>query len=637
MAAENEIAAPGQEAATSQTTNLGKDTSSTESGNVPPIVEVWAARLVEDIEFAENVAHLAGTNIDDARKAAFVETVAELALDNAADLQRERERTAEAEALVSRLAHERANLQRDLNTMKMRAHGAPRTESDTERPEILVQPTKIAHVVDEAVRALRKLGGVYVRNRTLVEVVRDHGGRDHIKRPEGSPVIVEIAKARLRELLASAATWQTRTRDGDVRASQVPTWVVDTLLARAEWNLPVIEGISETPVLRMDGTILSTPGYDTATRLMYDPSGVEFPPVPEQPTIEDAQRAYAELVDVYRDFLFGAETADSDRAATVALILSQVGRGAIDGCCPLFTVQATTPGSGKGLLVDTTAIINTGREAPKMPPTESDDEERKRLLALAMEAPSLVTYDNVAGAFGCPALAMAITAGVVTDRYLGKSLKVTATMRPVWALTGQNVQYKCDLGRRVVPINLDPMMEHPEDRDGFTHPNLKAYVLDERPRLVVAALTILRAFSVAGRPAHGKSAKGSFEEWDALVRGAIIWCGGADPLGGVARLRAESDSDRDQLRELIGSWTQVFQDQPVTVAKLIESSNPALRSALDAFVDDGTGKNKVATTKSLGYALKKIKGRVVGGYQIVVVGETANKTKIWKVVAVATS
>ena len=45
-----------------------------------------------------------------------------------------------------------------------------------------------------------------------------------------------------------------------------------------------------------------------------------------------------------------------------------------------------------------------------------------------------------------------------------------------------NVQLKGDLGRRVVPIDLDPKIEHPEDRT-FKRSDLLGYLQENRPRL----------------------------------------------------------------------------------------------------------------------------------------------------------
>jgi len=502
------------------------------------------------------------------------------------------------------------------------------------RPVILITSDQRG-VTDEAEAALIASGGVYVRARSLVQVVRDRGGAEFLTRPDGTPVIEVLPRERLRELLGVAADWWTIGKDGN-RPVMVPPWVVETLLARGEWKLPPLEGVVDAPVLRPDGTILDVPGYDPTTRLIYDPCGTAFPAAPASPTQADAAAALEELLEPFCDFPFVAE---SDRAATAALILSIVGRGAYDGVAPIFASAAPAPGSGKGLLVDLCATIAMGRAASKMANTQDDDEVRKRLLSIALESPVLVAIDNVDGAFGTPALAMAITAGTVTDRLLGASRQVTATLRPVWTVTGNNISYRCDLGRRVVPIDLDPGVEHPEDRHEFRHPEVIAYVRENRPRLVIAALTILRAYIAAGRPPHGKPAKGSFESWDRLVRGAIIWSGGADPLAGVERIREQGDADLDNLRALLLAWHAVHGDTPVTIAAVVEDARHAvaddhkraLRTALGAYSKRPDNIDAV----EIGYALRRLKGRIVGGLKL----DAAKRTKggvPWRVVGTST-
>jgi hypothetical protein len=169
-----------------------------------------------------------------------------------------------------------------------------------------------------------------------------------------------------------------------------------------------------------------------------------------------------ELLEPFSEFPL---VADSDKAATAAAILSVIGRAAIPGNVPMFSSQAPTPGSGKGLLVELVSVIATGRKPPLMSPTTDDEEVRKRLMAIAIESPTMVVIDNVEHEIGSAPLAMALTAGVVTDRKFGDNTKmITASLRPVWVMTGNNVRLKGDLGRRVVPIDLDAKCEHPEDR-----------------------------------------------------------------------------------------------------------------------------------------------------------------------------
>lgn len=497
---------------------------------------------------------------------------------------------------------------------------------DDDRPQIVIAPDMTA-VVDAAERALSLLGTVYIRGRRLARVVRDLGRSDWMRRPEGTPAIVQIRPVALLELLSKAAIWITirRSRNGEPQPSRCmpPSWASQALIEREEWALlPQIEGVAESPVFRADGTILDTPGYDPATRLIYDPRGEKFPPVPEQPSHAEATQALADLLEPFEEFPF---TDDAARAATAALILSIVGRTAIPGQVPLFSAQAPTPGSGKGLLVAAASLIAIGRLAPMMAQTSDEEENRKRLLALAIESPQLIVVDNVEGTFGSPSLAMALTTGEVRDRKLGASETIAATLRSVWAITGNNVQFRSDFGRRVVPIDLDPQVERPEQRS-FRRPDLLAYVEQHRPRLVTAALTVLRAYVVAGHPPHGLTPVGSYESWDRLVRGAVVWACGVDPMGGVARVQAEADDDVERIRSLLYAWKAAFGGVQRTVSEAVKyaANDEQLAEAMSGFCKDSK-----LNPRAVGYALRKLQGRIVARMRFRRTGEDRNGNSIW--------
>ena len=115
------------------------------------------------------------------------------------------------------------------------------------------------------------------------------------------------------------------------------------------------------------------------------------------------------------------------------------------------------------------------------------------------------------------------------QEFMGGSGSQEASTTMAFAKLLRNLMRDKALGRRVVPIDLDSKMERPEDRKDFKHPDLLPWVTSQRARLVAAALTVLRAYHVAGRPSHGEPAMGSFEAWDAIVRGAVVWSYGTDP------------------------------------------------------------------------------------------------------------
>jgi len=172
--------------------------------------------------------------------------------------------------------------------------------TDDPRPEIVLSSDQPA-ISDAALRALAEKGGVYVRGRQLVHVVRDRGGPDWFKRPQGAPAIIPIEREHLCDLLGRAAVWlRVDSKTGQATRTSPPPWVAGRLLARGEWELPQLESVSDAPVLRADGSIHDVPGYDERTRVIYEPNGAEFPPIPESPMRADARRALAQLLEPVR-------------------------------------------------------------------------------------------------------------------------------------------------------------------------------------------------------------------------------------------------------------------------------------------------------------------------------------------------
>ena len=418
-----------------------------------------------------------------------------------------------------------------------------------------------------------------------------------------------------------------------------PRWVVEVLQGRTAWPFPLFEGLVCSPTLRPDGSILAQPGYDASTGLYLDCNGTTFPELPVSPTLDDARSALGRLAAVFEDFLFAAQKSDTKTkkayfSAVLAAVLTLVGRPAIAGNVPLFGVTATAAGSGKGLLVDVICTIATGRSAPKMGQTLDDNEELKRLLALALEGASVCCIDNVTHPLGNQYLDMAVTAQAITGRILGQTQTAEAPWNAVLFATGNNLSYRGDMVRRVVPIALDPKMEKPEERSGFQHPDLEAWVKQERPRLVTCALTILRAYFVAGCPCQGLTPYGSFQPWSDLVRNALVWLGEADPCAGRQDLAAQTDETYEHLAALLTAWeacyalradgtskdmtiNQVKQDIALYTASkgaeakaAVPSTWDDLREALAPF--DRRYDGKTLDTARVGKALHALEGRVIG-------------------------
>jgi len=501
-----------------------------------------------------------------------------------------------------------------------------------ERPEIVIR-SDLADFVDEVERLLLASpnNGIYKRAGMLVRVLREQpseGGG--LIRPFGAPVIDTINVPHLRDRMARAARWFAPTQKG-VRPVIPPKWVSETLLARGEWPFPRLAGVIETPTLRPDGTVIEMPGYDPATALLYE-SNTEFPSIPSVPSKDQILTAEQVILEPFSEFPFVAE---SDRCAAIAAVLTILGRLAIDGPTPLFAIRATTPGSGKGLLASTISLIGTGREPTLFAFARDDEEIRKRLLTIGLEGTRCVLLDNVEGVLGSPALAAALTAREITDRLLGMNRLVTVPMDAVWLTTGNNIVFGGDLGRRVVPIDLDPKVEFPEDRK-FQRENLSRWVREERPRLVTAALTLLRAFYVAGCPGHGRARMGSFEEWDSVIRAALLWMGFGDITAGRCRIRNESGMDQEAIETTLDAWWRAFGSEPQTLARAIKAAFKGGHQDLAAVLAglDPKCDGQQPNTRVVGDCFRRWKGRIAGELTLQKDDKKEHGAALWRVVRV---
>lgn len=505
---------------------------------------------------------------------------------------------------------------------------------EPKRPSILIR-TEERIVIDEAIAALADHPDVFHRGGALVHVITDEGRLANIIRPPGAPRIVPLPLARLRELMSDAARWLKQTEEG-WKPAHPPDWAVRGVDARGTWPaLRPLEAVVEAPVLRPDGTVLDLAGYDDATGLLFRPS-VLFPTVPAKPTRPDAMQAAATLLDVVADFPFASE---AHRSAWLSAVLTPLARFAFRGPAPLHLIDANVRGAGKSLLADTVAEIVLGRAMARMAPSEDDAEERKRITSLAMAVDRLVLIDNVAGEFGTPSLDAALTATEWRDRLLGTNTTLTWPLLCTWYATGNNVILSGDTSRRCVHIRIESRDEHPEDRGGFRHPDLLGWIRQRRPELVTAALTILRAHAVAGRPDMGLPPWGSFEGWSRSVREAIVWAGQADPGLTREELRRESDRDASALADLIAGWKEVAAEHggQCTVAQMLsELDGPAnagkherLRAGLAELVPTPPG--KLPSPHRIGKVLAKFKGRVIRGRALVKASHRGMNGIAWRV------
>lgn len=454
----------------------------------------------------------------------------------------------------------------------------------------------------EARRGLFQRGGEVLRVSPVLD--RDHNGREI----EVSRLLI-VSEAHLYELMNGAAEWDRfdgRTKQWET--TRCPPDVPRSFLARRGmgWRLPPLAGVIHAPTMRPDGSILDLPGYDGATRLYFDPRGEAFPEISAEPTREDAMAALEVLQDLIGECAFIDAV---DEAVAVSAILTAMVRSILPAA-PAHAFTAPAPGSGKSYLASITARIATGRDAAGLAFSQDEAENRKQIDAALLEGKTALLFDNVTAEVSGARLSEVLTQPEITVRPLGRSETVTVPCSAFILIYGNNLTIAADMTRRVLLSRLDRGTERPELHAFKTDP--LALISDDRGRYVAAALTVLRAYHVAGRPDR-PAPLGSFTAWSDLVRGALLWLGQADPVGSIERVR-ENDPRRSELLAVLVHWGAAFGPRRVTTAQLIghASQHAEFREALLAVAGVAGSVN----TQRLGKWLRANAGKIADGAHI---------------------
>lgn len=492
-------------------------------------------------------------------------------------------------------------------------------------PVITVAPGRLHLTATEAEAAILKSGlPIFQRGETLVRPVLQEIPVAHGK-VTCSATLREITPASAIDVLSQVAHFRRfDARANDYVDVDPPQNVAHTLLSRAgQWSVPRIAGIVTTPTIRPDGTILSAPGYDEVTRLYHvaDPA-LRLSAIPDRPTKGDARRALDLLQRLLDDFPF---VGDVDRAVALSAILTAVARGAMK-VAPLHAINANTPGSGKSYFVDLTSTIATGRPCPVTAAGRTEEETEKRLVSLLLSAVPIASIDNVNGELGGDLLCQAIERPLLKIRPLGTSESVEIEARTIWMATGNGLTIVGDMARRTLRANLDAGIERPELRIFDTNPVRD--VLANRGVYVAAALTIVRAYVVAGIPGR-LPLLASFSDWSDFVRSPLVWLGCADPVASMEAAR-EDDPTLVEHKAVLAAWAQYLKlNREYTAKQLVDAAEakvtdptsglstavpraPELRDALAMIAE----RHGAINTKVLGRWLISRNGRVAGKYKI---------------------
>ena len=396
-------------------------------------------------------------------------------------------------------------------------------------------------------------------------------------------------------------------------------------------RFPPLELLASAPLLGSDGRIISRPGYHRRDQIFLSPT-IEIPPVPAKPTQQDVDQALNWIFDFYLgDFPFAD---DASKCHALATILTPLVRRLVRGPTPLLLALASTPGTGKTLLMAALSQIISGRPAEPTMLRSSEEEMAKTLLSVLLAAPPFVFFDNIDEADSATLAAVIASPDCrFAGRILGATRWVEVPALACWLASGNNPKVSRELARRTVVIKLDANAERPEQRSGFKIKNLLRWGIEHRANLLHAALVLCRAWVAAGRP-KGKAVLDSFEVWAEVIGGILDVCDQPGFLGNLNELTTRDDHALGW-SALVAEWWGQYQSNLVSIDNLHEIivRNAELEVAFSGTLGQGLDRSQ---KRKLGEELRRVEGRVFGSWRVeIVVGCTVRGYPFYQLLPLA--
>jgi putative DNA primase/helicase len=499
---------------------------------------------------------------------------------------------------------------------------------------ILYQPSRAHEATDAAEAVLvASTDDIFQRGTELVHVAAiPVAGLGVPRALTAAPVSVRIlSSARLLDSLSRVARCEkAKTHSGGASVTvpiDCPSIIASSLLARVgKWKFPHLRGVIQTPLLRADGSVCVSSGYDAVTQLFVAiPAG--WPNPVKNPTKDDAREALKTLDALIDTFPFRTF---ADRSVVRSAMLTCIIRPTINAA-PMHAISSPIAGSGKSKIDTICAILATGQPVAVLAWSPKSEEAEKRLGAALMRGDPVVCFDNIKSPLEGALLCSMLTQEIVAIRVLGLSKIVDIPMSATILANGNNLVVADDVTRRALVAVIDPKHENPESRRFDNDPVADA--LNQRTELVNACLTILRAF-IRSKETPKCRPLGGYEVWSNLVRGALLWLGCADPVAVMKRTR-DADPIRTSIDQLMRVWLKHFRTKGVTANRVIRKAerirddehDPTLFDALEAVAVGSSGK---VNAKSLGRFISQHQDRIVGKYMFVRMKTNRVGSIVWK-------
>jgi hypothetical protein len=499
-----------------------------------------------------------------------------------------------------------------------------------EWPQIVVADRHLRELSAECLDVLRNSNEpsphLFVRGGAIVQIVNDENGRSTIK---------DASETFLAGCLTRNADfgYHHKLKDGEsvFVPKHPPRAAIHDILSRAQtdWRLPPLVTVTQSPLLRPDGSIALEPGYDRVLRSVYIRSpALTVPNIPLHPDKGELEAAVALLRECIGDFPF---VDPASQANVFGMLLTPLIRELVDGNVPIALLDAPQQGTGKSLLAEVVSVIHTGSNAAMKSPPKDDEEWRKNLTSVLQAGHSITIFDNLSKPLWSPSLALAVTCSVWEDRVLGRTQLVRLPQRTTFIVTGNNIQLRGDLPRRCYWVRLDAESSRPWTGRKFKHPALLDWTRKHRGELVGALLTMASGWYAAGRPPSDGPILGSFEGWCRIVGGILAYSSVGGFLGNLKQMHDDADPSQAQWALFLQKLRAFSGGKPFTIRDLLPlmvAGSDITNSLPEEFVEADKDRSR-----SLGRAFQRNRGRRFGNenLHIEMEGTAQGGVKRWKV------
>jgi len=484
------------------------------------------------------------------------------------------------------------------------------------RPTIRLRQGCLGEIIDHFEQELARVGFLYQRAGTVVHIGTDPGSRETTIQPVSVYLMVRM--------LSKYVNFEKfDRRRNEWVAFDPPYYHCRNLYESGEYpHLLILLGLTSQPYLRPDRTLMIKPGYDQGTRLFGIFDQTKFA-ISDAPSRQEAEDALAIILELLFEFRFKTKI---DEAAALSAILTATIRPSLS-LAPMYHCRAPQISSGKSYLTSIISYFATASSASGATFPSNDEECQKMLLATLIKAPAVLCFDNMTSdLLPYKSLCCALTEEFITGRILGFSKTTTVGTRILLLSSGNNVGPTQDMCRRTVIINLDPACEIPAARTFKNQP--LSVVRSRREFYVSLALTVIRAWIVAGSPIAKVPSVATYNEWSDLCRQPLLWLGYPDPAESIF-LSMKKDPDRETLGRLLHAWHDCFRTKPKMIREAISIANQEL---LYAFMEIAGERDKI-NNRRLGRWISRKAGRIVDGLKFERDSSTRS-AEAWMVISV---